>query len=449
MATSVKQWMDKETGLIDSSIFADEQIYQQELERIFGRAWLFISHVSLLPNSNDFFLTYMGEDPVILTRDSKGELHAFLNMCRHRGNRIVRADDGNAKNFMCAYHGWTYSNEGKLVSVPGLQEAYYGELDVDNLGLVPVAHLETYAGFVFATWAEDAPSLKAYLGDVRWYLDIRYNSTDNGNELQGPVKWMAPFNWKTPVENASHDMYHVGVTHLSASVVQARFRKSPLRNRGEERFSTPGQRQVHAGNGHSLTATVREEGTFRRVNQGGGDDGGRAEAYEKSMLDEAIRRLGQYRATRISNNGSLFPNMWLGPNLAFPRGPLKTEMWVFNQVDVDMPQDLKDDIRRRQPQNSASHPAGLFLQDDMDNWRSVTDSGRTLMTRRWGQRLSMGIGHEEESVPGYPGLEVARACAETGQRGYIARWEEFMNAESWADIHIDPITAAFEGTATI
>jgi len=358
----------------------------------------------------------------------------------------VRADDGNAKNFMCAYHGWTYSNDGRLVSVPGLQEAYYGELDVDNLGLVPVAHLETYAGFVFATWAEDAPSLKDYMGDVRYYLDIRYNSTDNGSQLQGPVKWMAPFNWKVPVENASHDMYHVGVSHLSASIVQARFRNQPLRNRGEERFSTPGQRQVHAGNGHSLTANVREEGTFRRVLQGATNDG-RAEAYEKSMLDEAIRRLGHYRATRISGGGSLFPNKWLGPNLAFPRGPLKTEMWVFNMTDVDMPQDLKDDIRLRQL-TSASHPAGLLLQDDMDNWRSVTDSGRTPMTRRWGQRLSMGIGHEE-SVPGYPGLEVAAACSEAGQRGYIARWEEFMNAESWADIHIDPITAPFEGTATM
>ena len=145
--------IDPEKGLLDRTIFVDEQVYQEELEKIFGRAWLFIGHESLIPNPNDFFLTYMGEDPVILTRDSKGELHAFLNMCRHRGNRIVRADDGNAKNFMCSYHGWTYSNAGKLVSVPGLQEAYYGELDVDDLGLVSVAHLESYAGLVFATWA--------------------------------------------------------------------------------------------------------------------------------------------------------------------------------------------------------------------------------------------------------------------------------------------------------
>ena len=118
-----------EAGHLDRCIFIDQGIYQQELERIFGRAWLFIGHDSLIPNPNDFFLTYMGEDPVILTHDAMGQVHAFLNMCTHRGNRVARADDGNPKNFMCTYHGWTYSNEGKLVSVPGLQEAYYGELE--------------------------------------------------------------------------------------------------------------------------------------------------------------------------------------------------------------------------------------------------------------------------------------------------------------------------------
>ena len=127
--------IDLEKGMLDRSVFVDEQTYQDELEKVFGRAWLMIGHASLIPNPNDFFLSYIGEDPVIITRDSKGELHVFLNMCRHRGNRVVRADDGNAKNFMCTYHGWTFSNERKLVSVPGLQEAYYGELDVEHLGL--------------------------------------------------------------------------------------------------------------------------------------------------------------------------------------------------------------------------------------------------------------------------------------------------------------------------
>ena len=123
--------IDPATGKIDRRIFSDQAVYDDEMEKIFGRAWLMIGHESLVPAADDFFHTYMGEDPVILTRDGQGRLHALLNMCRHRGNRVVRCDDGNAKRFMCTYHGWTYANDGALDHVPGESEAYYGALDQD------------------------------------------------------------------------------------------------------------------------------------------------------------------------------------------------------------------------------------------------------------------------------------------------------------------------------
>ena len=96
--------IDPHTGALDPRIFTDEAIYDEEMEKIFGRAWLMSGHESLVPTPGDFFHTYMGEDPVILTRDDQGQLHALLNMCRHRGNRVVRFDDGNARTFMCTYH---------------------------------------------------------------------------------------------------------------------------------------------------------------------------------------------------------------------------------------------------------------------------------------------------------------------------------------------------------
>jgi phenylpropionate dioxygenase-like ring-hydroxylating dioxygenase large terminal subunit len=149
---------DANTGKIDRCIFSEQAIYDEEMEKIFGRAWLMIGHESLVPAADDFFHTYMGEDPVILTRDGQGRLHALLNMCRHRGNRVVRCDDGNARHFMCTYHGWTYRNDGSLEYVPGESEAYYDALDKSSLGLIE-ARVETYAGIVFATWDKDAPSL--------------------------------------------------------------------------------------------------------------------------------------------------------------------------------------------------------------------------------------------------------------------------------------------------
>src|SRR5262245_820078 len=80
--------VDGDKATIDRNIFSDEQIYQQELEHIFSRAWLFLCHESQIPNAGDFFLNYMGEDRVIVVRDKAGGLNVLLNTCRHRGNAV-------------------------------------------------------------------------------------------------------------------------------------------------------------------------------------------------------------------------------------------------------------------------------------------------------------------------------------------------------------------------
>ena len=108
----------------------------------------------------------MGEDPVLVVRDNDGHVRAFLNVCRHRGNRLCRADAGNAASFTCAYHGWTYRNDGRLVGVPYFKEAYHGELDRERWGLVPVAQLDNYKGLWFATFDPQAPPLRDYLGEM-------------------------------------------------------------------------------------------------------------------------------------------------------------------------------------------------------------------------------------------------------------------------------------------
>ena len=130
---------------------------------------------------------------MLVTRDSKGKINAFLNVCRHRGNRVCRADSGNASAFVCAYHGWTYGTDGKLIAVPSLKEAYYDELDTSKWGLVPVAQLDSYKGLVFATFDPSAPSLNEYLGDMKWYLDALFDRREGGIEVfPGMQKWIIP-----------------------------------------------------------------------------------------------------------------------------------------------------------------------------------------------------------------------------------------------------------------
>ena len=447
------QIIDMEKGLLDRSIFSDEKIYQEELEKIFGRAWLFIGVAAQVENPNDFFLTYMGEDPVILTRDSKGQLHAFLNMCRHRGNRVVRADDGNAKNFMCTYHGWTFSNEGKLVSVPGLQEAYYGELDVENLGLVTVAHLDTYAGLVFATWDEEAPTLEAYLGDFRWYMDIWFNRRDGGAELQGPYKWVIPNNWKNSTDNFIGDGYHAAISHRSASMVRGLYHHSktfaPNRQAGQALpFGRPGFQVSINGHGTGgVTLADEGEDVLQRTRQ---FSSAGAMEYEVSIREEVVRRLGPLRANRVRHaHASTFPNMsWLSNNVFrvwHPRGPLRTEVWAWSYWDKAAPENVRTHFRIS---SMTFGPGGVMEQDDMDNWRGSSEAGKSRTARKHLQAVTMGVGHET-THPLLPGHIHPRSQGELPQRYFYLRWQELMNADSWADIHIDPITAKFEGTATM
>jgi len=154
MITDTRSLVDAERGLVSRRIFIEPEIYEQELAQIFARCWLFLCHESQIPQPGDFFSTYMGEDPVLVVRDSQATVHAFLNVCRPRGNRLCRADAGNAATFTCAYHSWTYGNDGQLVGVPCFKETYYGGLEQERWGLIPVAQLDHYKGRCSVLWRE-------------------------------------------------------------------------------------------------------------------------------------------------------------------------------------------------------------------------------------------------------------------------------------------------------
>src|SRR5688500_14861299 len=114
LSPSIQAAMKPEAGVISREIFVDADVYRLELEKLFTRAWLFVGHESLIPNPGDFYSSRMGEESVILCRDKSGEIHVFLNSCRHRGMKVCRYDQGNTSLFTCPYHSWSYTTDGKL-----------------------------------------------------------------------------------------------------------------------------------------------------------------------------------------------------------------------------------------------------------------------------------------------------------------------------------------------
>ena len=184
---------------------------------MFSRAWTFVAHESEIPHNGDYVVRRVLDDSFIITRDSQGDVRAMFNMCLHRGMQVCRAEMGNASNFRCPYHGWTYRNDGRLTGLPFHREAYDGDkvFAKDSQNLLPAPNFASYNGLLFISMDARAEPLEEYLGDFRFYLHFYTKQSTGGLELRGPQRWRIKANWKIGAENFAGDMYHSPHTHAS------------------------------------------------------------------------------------------------------------------------------------------------------------------------------------------------------------------------------------------
>ncbi len=186
-------------------IFWDPDLYERDLDEIFGRMWLCVGHQSRLGRPGDFFTVDLGRESIIVAANESGEPHAFLNVCRHRGTRVTSETAGNCRGFLCPYHAWHYGLDGQLRAAPGMENvAGFERADYPLLRV----RLETFLGFLFVNLAHDAEPLDHAFADFP-NLD-RYGLS--GLQRIARHDYNVATNWKLICQNY-HECYHCGIAH--------------------------------------------------------------------------------------------------------------------------------------------------------------------------------------------------------------------------------------------
>jgi phenylpropionate dioxygenase-like ring-hydroxylating dioxygenase large terminal subunit len=186
-----------EPGRVHRDLYTDPGIFELEMERIFGRAWLFVGHASQVPHPGDFVTTELGLQPVVMTRHRDRRMYVLLNRCTHRGAKVVNERNGNAPRLTCCYHGWSFDTDGQLAAVP-VPEGCAPGFDKEHFALVRAPRVGEYRGFVFASMAAKGPSFEDHIGPIKGNIDDLVDRAPAG-ELAldaGMHRYTYAGNWK-------------------------------------------------------------------------------------------------------------------------------------------------------------------------------------------------------------------------------------------------------------
>lgn len=217
MGHDSRPWPADADGRVPYWVYADPDVYQAELEKIwYGPHWLYVGLECEIPNVGDFKTTTLGERPVVMVRSAPDEISVVENRCAHRGLKFCQERFGNRPDLLCPYHQWSYNLRGELTGVPfrrGVrrQGGMPADFDPKDHGLNRL-RVEEVNGVVWATFSDQTPPFRDYLGERFWK---HYTRVYDGRKLEvlGYNRQHIPGNWKLMQENIK-DPYHASLLHV-------------------------------------------------------------------------------------------------------------------------------------------------------------------------------------------------------------------------------------------
>ncbi|SHN17655.1 aromatic ring-hydroxylating oxygenase subunit alpha [Cryptosporangium aurantiacum] len=404
---------------VHGSVYTDPEVFELELQRIYGQGWVFVAHDSEVPEPGDYVTRRIGRDPVIVTRSKDGDVHVLANRCTHRGNRLCNAERGNSTTFRCPYHGWTFKNDGALIGIPmrnGYSEEFLAKRS--ELGLVPLPRVESYRGFVFASLAGDGISLREHLGAATGAIDRLLALSPSGT-LDLRAGWMKHrhfSNWKMVIEN-NVDGYHALFTHQS---VYEAVREAKVSH-------VPSKVEVYVrdlGDGHSEIDYLPE---YSRLDEEfvwfGRAPRAKLPGYVAAM-EEAYGSEATHRAFVVGPpHTMIFPNLFLAEmNIMYvePIGPGETIAYTTPALIPGIPEMNSRMLRRTE---GAMGPAGFLIADDGEIG-ARNQLGLASRNPEWIQ-LARGFTTDERDETGTVNHDKS---SETPQRGLWHHWASVLDA---------------------
>jgi len=382
---------DPETGTyrVGRDIFTDPALFELEMQHIFEGNWIYLAHESQIANANDYFTTFIGRQPVFIARGKTGELNAFINACSHRGAMLCRHKRGNKTSYTCPFHGWTFSNGGKLLAVKDPRGAGYPETFNKNGShdLTKVARFECYRGFLFGSLNPDVLPLAEHLGEAARIIDMIVDQSPQGLEvLRGSSTYVYDGNWKLQTENGA-DGYHVSAVHWNYAATTGRRRDTQqgdtIRAMSAGGWAKQGGGFYSFENGHLLLWT----------NWANPED---RPNWERR--DELAQQLGQATAdwmVQRSRNLCLYPNVYLMDQFSSqirtyrPLAVDKTEVTIYCIAPKGEAPEARG--RRIRQYEDFFNASGMATPDDLEEFRACQMSYQA-RAARWND-MSRGAQH--------------------------------------------------------